>query len=467
MVEPTENRCTKPMRVVIVAENVSMRMGGEASLPFYYFKLLRRQVDVWIVCHARVREELCEAFPDNEDFQKIRFVEDTWFQVLVWRISQWFPYRIKDLIFSQLLHLSTQRQARAVVKKMIDELDIQIVFEPSPITPKGLSFMYNMGVPVVIGPLCGGLEFPPAFRYMDSPVAHISISVGRFLSLIAHRLVPGKLQADTLIVANKCTANALPRGYRGKVYEVVESGVDLSIWKPTKGNVSIPDRDLHLTAASSIDTIAHSTTQGVFKSNENRYNQPVRFVYCGRFVDWKGVQFLIEGFKQVAERTNSVLELIGDGELRSTIEAQVAELNIQDRVNFHGWMAREDSAKIIRDCNVFVMPSLRECGGTALLEAMAMGLPIVTTNWAGPANYVDSTCGILVEPTSREAFINGLAEAMIRLGESPELVRRMGEASTQRVTKHYFDWESKTDRVIEIFKETLLHSFELLDTKLE
>lgn len=436
MVEPTENRCTKPMRVVIVAENVSMRMGGEASLPFYYFKLLRRQVDVWIVCHARVREELCEAFPDNEDFQKIRFVEDTWFQVLVWRISHWFPYRIKDLIFSQLLHLSTQRQARAVVKKMIDELDIQVVFEPSPITPKGLSFMYNMGVPVVIGPLCGGLEFPPAFRYMDSPVAHISISVGRFLSLIAHRLVPGKLQADTLIVANKCTANALPRGYRGKVYEVVESGVDLSIWKPTK-------------------------------RHEFQPNHPVRFVYSGRFVDWKGVQFLIEGFKQVAERTNSVLELIGDGELRLTIEAQVAELNIQNRVNFHGWMTREDSAKIIRDCNVFVMPSLRECGGTALLEAMAMGLPIITTNWAGPANYVDSTCGILVEPTSREAFINGLAEAMIRLGESPELIRRMGEASTQRVTKHYFDWDSKTERVIEIFKERLLHSFELLDTKLE
>ena len=414
-----------------------MRMGGEASLPFYYFKLLReRQVDVWIVCHARVREELCKAFPDNKDFQKIRFVEDSWFQVLVWKISHWFPYRIKDLILSQLLHLSTQRQARAVVKKMIDELDIQIVFEPSPITPKGLSFMYNMGVPVVIGPLCGGLEFPPAFRYMDSPVSHISVSAGRFLSLIAHQLVPGKLQADTLIVANKCTAQALPKGYRGKVCEVVESGVDLSIWKATK-------------------------------PHEFQRNQPVRFVYSGRFVDWKGVQFLIEGFKQVAEQTNSVLELIGDGELRSMIEAQVAELNIQHRVNFHGWMARENSAKIIRDCNVFVMPSLRECGGTALLEAMAMGLPIITTNWAGPANYVDSTCGILVEPTSREAFINGLAEAMIRLSESPELVQRMGEASTQRVTKHYFDWESKTDRVIEIFKETLLHSFELVDAKLE
>jgi glycosyltransferase involved in cell wall biosynthesis len=414
----------KSMRVVIVAENVSMRMGGEAALPFYYFKLLRaRYVDVWMVCHARVREELREAFP-NEDFQKISFVEDTWVQGMVWRISHWFPNRTQ-MIFEQWLHLSTQRRARTVVKKMIDELDIQIVFEPSPITPKGLSFMYNMGVPIVIGPMCGGLEFPPAFRYMDSPLAQISISVGRFLSSILHRFVPGKLQADTLIVANKCTANALPKGYRGKVYEVVESGVDLSIWKPTQCHDPQPQ-------------------------------QPVRFVYSGRFVDWKGVQFLVEAFKQVASRTNSVLELIGDGKLRSSIEGQVAALNIQERVNFHGWMTREDSAKIIRDCNVFVLPSLRECGGAVVLEAMAMGKPIVATNWAGPGNYVDSTCGILVEPTSREAFINGLAAAMIRFAESQELRCRIGEASTQRVTKHYFDWESKTDRVLEILKDTLV-----------
>lgn len=419
------------MRVVIVTENASMRMAGEASLAFYYFKLLRaRHVDVWMVCHARARKELQEAFSDD-DFQRIHFIEGTWLHRKVWQINRWFPSRIGESIFWQLSHMLTQRKARTVVKNMIDQLDIQIVFQPSPIPPKGLSFMYKMGVPVVIGPMCGGLELPPGFRYMDSPLTIILVGGARFFSLIMNWLIPGKLQADTLIVANECTAKALPKGCRGKVYEVVESGVDQSIWKLTKRGDSQP-------------------------------NQPVRFVYSGRFVDWKGVQFLVEAFKQVA-RTNSVLELIGDGALRGSIEAQVAALNLQDRVKFHGWLKREDSAKIISDCNVFVMPSLRECGGTALLEAMAMGLPIVTTNWAGPAKYVDSTCGILVEPTSREAFIDGLAEAMIRLAESVELRCRMGEASTQRVAKNYFDWESKTDRVIEILKETLaLHNQKMI-----
>ena len=425
MVSLTEKDQKTPLRVVIVTENVSLRMSGETSVPFYYFKLLReRNVDVWMVCHARVRDELREAFPDDEVFQKIRFVEDNWFQVTLWRLSKWFPYRIEDLIFGQFLHLVTQIRARKVVKQMIAEQGIQIVFEPTPITPKGISFMYDMGVPVVIGPMCGGLNLPPAFEYMDSLVTRLAISAGRYLSLIGHRLVPGKLQAEALLVGNERTAKVLPSGYKGKVYQVVESGVDLARWEPK--NYSDPDP-----------------------------SKPVRFVFCGRFVDWKGAQFLVEAFKPVAERTNSVLEMIGDGELKTSIEAKVAELGIQERVNFHGRQPLDLCMNIITDSDVYVMPSLRECGGLALLEAMAIGLPIIATNWAGPAEYLNETCGILVEPTSREAFLDGLAAAMIRLAQSPELRRQMGEGSKQRVRQNYFDWDSKTDRVLEILKETL------------
>ncbi len=414
----------KSMRVIIAAENASMRMSGESNLPLFYLKLFRaRGVDVWVVCHARVRDELREMFPDDQEFQKFRFVEDTRFQELIWKISHWFPYRIQDLIFGQWIHLLTQRTLREVVKELVKQEDIQVVFEPAPISPKGLSFMYGVGVPVVIGPLCGGLEFPPAFRYMDSTMTRLSINLGRALSEIAHRWIPGKLQAESLIVANDRTAKALPQGYQGNVYEVVESGVDLSICKP-------------------IERVPPDPTD------------PIRFIFWGRFVDWKGIQFLVPAFKQVTEQTNAILELIGDGELMDSIKAQVAEMGISDRVNFHGRLTREDSITIIHKCHVFVIPSLRECGGSAILEVMAMGLPVVATNWAGPANHVGPDCGILVDPNSIEEFIDGLAAAMIRFAQSSELRHQMGDAGIKRVRNHYFDWESKADRVLEICHET-------------
>jgi glycosyltransferase involved in cell wall biosynthesis len=417
------------MKVLIVSANASMKMGGEASLPLYYFKLLQlRNIETWMICHERVKEELRQIFPDDRDFQRIQFVNDTTLQITVWRLSRYFPERIKDLILGQIIHIATQIQIRKIVKKQIEKLSIDIVFEPSPISPKGVSFMYGFDVPVVIGPLCGGIDFPPAFRYMDSPLSRFSMNISRVLSLFIHHLFPGKLQADALIVANSRTETALPKGYQGKIYEVVESGVDLSIWQ-------------------------QNNEKNTLKSFSN---EQVHFVYSGRFVDWKGIQFLLEAFKQVAPKNNAILHLIGDGILRQEIEKTlISSPYFKEKVTLHGWLSREESAKIIRQCDVFIMPSLRECGGTAILESMALGLPVIATNWLGPASYLNSTCGILIEPTSKEGFVKGLADAMIQVSQSEELRHQMGEEGRKRILNNYFDWDAKVNRIIEIFQETL------------
>ena len=418
-------------RVLIVTENASMQMGGEASLPLYYFKLMRsRHIKTYMICHARVRAELKKLLSPDA-FKDIYFVEDTWLQRMLFKWSQVAPPRIQDFVLGQLIHIISQVQIRAIAKQIVRENDLQIILEPSPITPKGLSFMYNMGVPVVIGPMCGGLEFPPAFRYMDSQFSRLSVRLGRALSNLLNQLVPGKRKAESLIVANPRTAAALPIGCKGKLYEVIESGVDLDIWTHTSRNSALRDN-----------------RAGVV-------NAPARFVFSGRFVDWKGVQFLIEAFQSVIQQCDAVLELVGDGELRPSLQAYVQEAGIAHAVRFHGWMSRVDSAALVRTCDVFVMPSLRECGGTAILEAMAMGLPIVATDWAGPGIYVSSDCGFKVSPASREQFTQELATAMVKLARSPELRNQMGIAAQKRVRTHYFDWNSKVDRVIEILEETL------------
>ena len=422
----TENRHLPSMRILMVVENISRRMGGESGKSFYYLRLLQeRNIEVRAICHGRVREELCQEFAqDPEQFQKIHFIDDTWYQALIWWVGKIFPYRIYDLIFNQFIHWITQYQARKLAKKLVAEHDIDLIFEPAPITPKGLSFMYNMGVPVVIGPLSGGLEFPPAFRYMDSKFSRLSIDASRFFSNILHQLVPGKLQADVLIVANKQTTDALPKGCQGKLYPMIESGVDLDLCQPRKPRQPQPD-------------------------------EIVRFIYVGRFVDWKGVEFLVEAFQHVINHSNALLELVGDGPLQQRLERRVEQLGIQNHVKFHGWQPRAKVVQYLRECDVFVMPSLREAGGNSILEAMAIGLPVIVANWAGPSQMVDSSCGIRVDPTSPKEFTEGLTNAMIDLAKSPQLRDQMGEAAKKRVRMNYFDWNSKCDRIVEIFAETI------------
>lgn len=413
------------MKVLIIAENASMKMSGESALALYYFDLLHeRGVDAQLICHERTHKELQERYPNNAVFSKIHFIQDSWLQLWMDRAGNFVPFIIKDRIIGQLIHLITQFNIRPKAQRLIQEYGIELVFEPAPISPKTPSFMYDMGVPVVIGPMCGGMEFPEAFRYLESPLDRLANRIGRWSANVLNQLIPGKLKADVLLVANERTAKFLPRGITGKVHELIESGVDLTLWEP---------RERLLSDSS----------------------KPTRFVYMARFVDQKGIPFLVEAFKQVAEKTNSVLELIGSGELLEATKAQAEALNIQDRVNFHGWLALSKAAELIRECDVYMVPAIRDCGGCAMLEAMAIGMPVIVANWAGPGQYADSSCGILVDPTTKDEFVNGLAAAMIRLAEYPELRERMGEASKQRVRSNYLDWDSKVDRLVEIFNATL------------
>jgi glycosyltransferase involved in cell wall biosynthesis len=104
---------------------------------------------------------------------------------------------------------------------------------------------------------------------------------------------------------------------------------------------------------------------------------------------------------------------------------------------------------------VFVLPSLREVGGIVLLEAMAVGLPVIAADWGGPAIHVADATGIRVPPASRDGFIRGLADAMLRLAGSPELRRQMGRAGLDRVRTNLYDWNQKTDRLLEIYAEII------------
>jgi glycosyltransferase involved in cell wall biosynthesis len=414
-------------RVLIVAEHASMRIGGEASLPVYYFKLLRaRGIETWMIVHERFRAELAETFP--EDIDRIHFVADTRYHRALWTIGTWMPQKVDEQTLETMRHLRTQLAEKRIARRLIKEHGIDLVHEVAPISPKQLSAMYGLGVPVVMGPMCGGMKYPPAFEYLQGRGARAVERWGRVVAQVLNRLVPGKIRADALVVANAETRRALAKGVTGMIYEVVESGVDLDIWRSPEPSE---------------------------RPNDGR----IRFVFLGRLMHLKGPDLLLEAFKGVTERTtNTILELVGDGPLRPQLQQRARDLGIADRVTFTGWLSRPESAARLRAADVMVLPSLRECGGTAILEAMAMGVPVIATHWGGPGNYVSNETGIRVPPDSREGFVRGLTDAMVRLAESPELRHQMSAAAKERVRMEHFEWESKVDRMLEIYRETVARS---------
>ncbi|MDJ0689140.1 MAG: glycosyltransferase family 4 protein [Xenococcaceae cyanobacterium MO_188.B32] len=441
------------LRVLIVAEHASLKFGGEAALPLHYFRVLRqRGINTWLVVHERTREELQSLFESERD--RIYFVSDTFWHCFVWQCSQILPKRLADFTFGLVLRMMTQIDQHRIAKKIVQEQQIDIIHQPILVSPKEPSMIFHMGVPVVIGPMNGGMKYPPAFRHRESGFVNLSVEIGRLFANLLNALIPGKLKATTLLVANQRTKEALPKGIGGKVIEIVENGVDLSIWKPSLG------------LEESGENIKTQHPKKITK-------QPIRFVFVGRLVEWKAVDLLILAFKRVREQIPVELEIIGDGKERQALEAlakeqgliqlQKPELATPDldsespkraAVNFTGFLSQIDCAQRLQLADVMVLPSLHECGGAVVLEAMTMGIPVIATNWGGPADYLDESCGILVEPTTRDSFINDLATAMLKMAKSPELRQAMGKAGRQRILDH-FDWEVKVDTMLTIYQEAI------------
>lgn len=415
------------MRILIVAETVSFKMAGEPLLPYVYFqKLLDRGQDVWLICHQRTRSELQDSF-SAEAFERITFISDNFWQRLVSHVSKYCRGRGISFISYEFLRWSTQIRAKPKIRRLVKVRDIQLVFQPTPISPKMPSFLYGLGVPVVIGPLAGGMNFPPHFNYLEPPGSLALMNIGRFAANLINQLIPGKLEAQTLIVSDQRTYKALPRGCRGQIYTVRDGAVDLS----------------------QVRYYPRSTPQP---------GHPLRFVFMARFVEQKGIRFLIEAFNLVSRRINASLDLIGSGELLEEMKSRVKELDLQDRINFHGWMPIADAQRLLQACDIFVVPSIGDPGNIAMLEAMAVGMPMIVTHWGGVGEIADETCALMVDPTTPEKFVQALATAMEKLAQSPELRQQLGTGAKARIKSSYLDWDSKVDRVLEICEETIERS---------
>jgi glycosyltransferase involved in cell wall biosynthesis len=98
---------------------------------------------------------------------------------------------------------------------------------------------------------------------------------------------------------------------------------------------------------------------------------------------------------------------------------------------------------------VFLYPSVFDCGGAVVLEAMSLGLTVVALNWGGPGDYLESGSGVLVEPVGRRQSIAELAKAVQCL--TPSKRHELGEAAQRKIAAHY-TWPDKVRQIIAIYQ---------------
>ncbi|MFA7603257.1 MAG: glycosyltransferase family 4 protein [Novosphingobium sp.] len=161
----------------------------------------------------------------------------------------------------------------------------------------------------------------------------------------------------------------------------------------------------------------------------------IAFISVGRLSREKGQRGLLEAFAVVRGRTPGArLVLVGDGPLRAELEALAGELGIADAVRFHGALSEAETLEAIARSDVLVLPSFMEGLPVVIIEAMALGKPVVASGVAGIPEIVrDGTNGLLVPPSHWRA----LAEAMAVLASDRALRDRLGSAAGAAVQDEF------------------------------
>ena len=161
----------------------------------------------------------------------------------------------------------------------------------------------------------------------------------------------------------------------------------------------------------------------------------------------KGHVYLLEALARLDG--GETLDVVGDGELLDVLERQAAALGVEDRVRFLGPRPKEEVAALMREADLFVLPSLHENLPVVLVEAQASGLPAVATRVGGVPELVDDDAGRLVEARDPAALAEAIAAVLADRGhyDATGLARRTSErygfeAIAERWTAIYEDLRS-------------------------
>ncbi|MES2474551.1 MAG: glycosyltransferase [Verrucomicrobiota bacterium] len=235
------------------------------------------------------------------------------------------------------------------------------------------------------------------------------------------------------------TPNALSRtlGLRGKISEIAKAAAILCVRHfPGAGALY---RSAAWTFAATPQTEAALANLGVTQmsvlpqsgiresdlpeaqpKNFTNTPSPLRLVTAARLIHWKGVDLAIEAVAKAAESIDVRLVVLQTGPEMERLKALALRRGIADRVEFKGRLPSLDHVyQEMAASDALIHPALHEAFGQSCLESLALGVPVICLDWAGPGIIVNSETGFAVQPGNRDETIFRLAEAILELAAGP------------------------------------------------
>ena len=416
-----------PPRVLVLAEAANPEWVSVPLVGWSLATALRAVADVHIVTQVRNRDAFVRAgMVEGRDFTAI---DSEALARPMWRLGEWLRMgqgkgwttlqALAALSYPWFEHLVWRRFGADIRAGRYD-----IVHRVTPLSPTISSPLAGRcagaGVPFLLGPLNGGVPWPKGFEAERRRERE-------FLSYLrgAYKALPGRTatlrHARAIFAGSRHTLGDMPGWAQAKAVYLPENAVDPARF----GGMAAPAPD-----------------------------GPLRAGFVGRLVPYKGPDMLIAAAAPMLRDGRMVLDIVGDGPMMGDLRVQAEGLGVAGAVTFHGWLEHGRVQDVLGACHLFAFPSIREFGGGVVLEAMALGVPPLIVDYAGPGELVAEGRGFKVALGSRADIVAGFAAALDRLAQDRAALVPAGQAGRAWVMEHA-TWAAKARQVRAVYDAVL------------
>ncbi|MBD2103236.1 glycosyltransferase family 4 protein [Leptolyngbya sp. FACHB-261] len=414
-------------RVLLIAELANPEWGSVPLVGWSHSQAIAALTDAYIVTHSRNRKGFVRAgCVEGKDFTAIDVKR---ISKPINQASSWLRggagrgwttvMALSVLSYYYFEHLVWQQFGDRISAGQFD-----LVHRVTPVSPTVPSLLARKcaqaGVPFVLGPLNGGLPWPRGFDALRRKEKE-------WLSYIRwmYRLLPGytvtRRHAAAIMVGSQATWEQMPARYRDKCIYMPENAID---------------------------------PQRFSRQRSRQVTQPLRAIFVGRLVPYKGADMLIEAVAPLVRAGRLTLKILGHGPELPVLKALIEREGVSEGIELTGRVEHTRVQGYLAEADVFAFPSIREFGGAVVLEAMSIGLVPIVINYGGPGELVTPSTGYALPLGSRTELVTRLRDLLNRLASDPSGLAQMSQNARNRALEQ-FTWQAKAKQTLAVYQWVL------------
>lgn len=394
------------MKILVSAWACNPKLGSESHVGWTAIQCLARDHELWVLTSPRHRDDLESARAAGQIPEHVHFA-------YAGQFKPWHPNRLAAKMQGWKEYIDFTKAILPVAKELHAEQHFELAHHLTLVSWRVPCLLWQLGIPLIFGPVAGKEAFPTRFLPMLSP-ATAAFEIARKLSNAASSVSPAVRtcirNASHVFAANSETA-ALMERLRGR-----------------------PEGISCLLAYFHSNRAARQGGQPA----EKVLDGPLRLFAGGSLEGRKGVALALRALARAKSRgVKFRYRFGGNGPEFAHIQELKIKLGLQDEVIVGETLSGKDYQDELQATHAYLLPSLRESAGITLAEAMLAGCVPIVADCGGPGQMVIEDCGYKVPASSPDALVEELSRIIVQIDSNRDILRKKGPAAAERIARDF------------------------------